>query len=134
VKVEALIFNIIAAFCFIAAIVYGFWAQEPIGTTALALSGGLTVLVGGFFWFISRRIDPRPEDRKDADIAEGAGELGFFPPSSYWPFGLALSAALMGLGMAFFYSWLMLIAAAALVITIGGLLFEYYVGQNASQG
>ncbi len=133
-KVEALIFNIIAAFCFIAAIVYGFWAQEPIGTTALALSGGLTVLVGGFFWFISRRIDPRPEDRKDADIAEGAGELGFFPPSSYWPFGLALSAALMGLGMAFFYSWLMLIAAAALVITIGGLLFEYYVGQNASQG
>jgi hypothetical protein len=133
VKVEALIFNIIAAFCFIAAIVYGFWAQEPIGTTALALSGGLTVLVGGFFWFISRRIDPRPEDRKDADIAEGAGELGFFPPSSYWPFGLALSAALMGLGMAFFYSWLMLIAAAALVITIGGLLFEYYVGQNAQQ-
>ena len=131
-KVEALIFNIIAAFCFIAAAVYGVWSREPIGTTALVLSGGLTVLVGGFFWFISRRIDPRPEDRKDADIAEGAGELGFFPPSSYWPFGLAVSAALMGLGLAFFYSWLILIAVAALLITIGGLLFEYYVGQNAS--
>ena len=133
-KVEALIFNIIAAFCFIAATVYGVWSREPIGTTALVLSGGLTVLVGGFFWFISRRIDPRPEDRKDADIAEGAGELGFFPPSSYWPFGLAVSAALMGLGLAFFYGWLILIAVAALLITIGGLLFEYYVGQNASQG
>ena len=130
-KVEALIFNIIAVFCFVAAIVYGVWSREPIGTTALALSGGLTILVGGFFWFISRRIDPRPEDRKDAEIAEGAGELGFFPPASYWPLGLAFSAAIVGLSLAFWYVWLIVIAAAALLITIGGLLFEYYVGQNA---
>ena len=132
-KVEALIFNIVGVACVIAAVVYGVWSREPIGTTALALSAGLTFLIGGFFWFISRRIDARPEDRKDADIAEGAGELGFFPPSSYWPFGLALSAGLMGLALAFFYSWLILIAAAALLITIGGLLFEYYTGQNAQQ-
>jgi Cytochrome c oxidase subunit IV len=133
VKVEALIFNVIAGFCFAAAIVYGLWAREPIGTTALALSGGLTILIGGFFWFVSRRIDPRPEDRKDAEIAEGAGELGFFSPGSYWPFGLAFSAAVMGLGLAFWYTWLIIIAAAALLITIGGLLFEYYVGQNRQE-
>jgi hypothetical protein len=133
VKVEALIFNIIALFCVLAAAVYGFWSHEPIGTTALVLSGGLTGLIGGFFWFVSRRIDARPEDRKDADIAEGAGELGFFSPGSYWPFGLALSAALMGLALAFFYAWLIVIAGVALMITIGGLLFEYYVGQNAQQ-
>ncbi len=132
-KVEALIFNIIAVFCVVAATVYGVWSREPIGTTALVLSGGLTGLIGGFFWFVSRRIDARPEDRKDADIAEGAGELGFFPPASYWPFALALSAALMGLALAFYYSWLILIAGAALLITIGGLLFEFYVGQNAQQ-
>ena len=130
-KVEALIFNGIAVFCFVLAVVYGFWAREPIGTTALVLSGGLTILVGGFFWFISRRIDPRPEDLKDADIADGAGELGFFSPGSYWPFGIALSAGLMGVALAYFYVWLIVIAAAALLITIGGLLFEYYVGQNA---
>ena len=132
-KVEALIFNLIAVFCFVAGAVYGVWAREPIGTTALVLSGGLTGLIGGFFWFVSRRIDARPEDRKDADIADGAGELGFFPPSSYWPFGLALSAGLMGLALAFFYSWLILIAGVALLISIGGLLFENYVGQNAQQ-
>ncbi|MFW3170756.1 cytochrome c oxidase subunit 4 [Geodermatophilus sp. CPCC 206100] len=130
-KVEALIFNGIAVFCLIAAVVYGVWSREPIGTTALVLSGGLTLLIGGFFWFISRRIDARPEDRKDADIADGAGELGFFSPSSYWPFALAASAGLMGVALAFFYAWLILLAAAALLITIGGLLFEYYVGQNA---
>ena len=130
-KVEWLIFTIIAFFCVAAAVVYGFWAQEPIGTTARALSGGLTGLIGGFFWFVSRRIDPRPEDRKDAEIAEGAGELGFFPPASYWPFGLALASAITGLGLAYWYVWLLLLGVAALLITIGGLLFEYYVGQNA---
>ena len=131
-KVESLIFGVIAFFCVAAAVVYGLWAHEPIGTTALVLSGGLTGLIGGFFWFVSRRIDARPEDRKDAEIADGAGELGFFSPSSYWPFALALAAAMMGLALAFWYSWFILIAAVALLITIGGLLFEYYVGQNAA--
>ena len=130
-KVEALIFNLITVFCIVAAVVYGFWSKEPIGTTALALSGGLTALIGGFFWFVSRRIDARPEDRKDADIADGAGELGFFSPGSYWPFGIALSTGLMGLALAFFYPWLIITAGVAILITVGGLLFEYYVGQNA---
>jgi hypothetical protein len=131
VKVEALIFNLIALFCVVAAVIYGVWSQEPIGTTALVLSAGLTALIGGFFWFVSRRIDARPEDRKDAEIADGAGELGFFSPGSYWPFGLALSAGLMGLALAFWFPWLIILAGIALLLTIGGLLFEYYVGQNA---
>jgi hypothetical protein len=131
VKVEALIFNLIAVFCIVAAAVYGIWSREPIGTTALVLSGGLTGLIGGFFWFVSRRIDARPEDRKDAEIAEGAGELGFFSPASYWPFAIALAAGLTGLGMAFWYYWLIAIGGVAILVTVGGLLFEYYVGQNA---
>ena len=130
-KVEALIFNVITVFCIVVAVIYGVWSREPIGTTALVLSGGLCALIGGFFWFVSRRIDARPEDSKDAEIADGAGELGFFSPGSYWPFGLALAAALMGLALAFYYPWLILIAGVALLLTIGGLLFEYYVGQNA---
>jgi cytochrome c oxidase subunit IV len=130
-KVEALIFNLVTVFCIVAGVIYGVWSREPIGTTALILSGGLTGLIGGFFWFVSRRIDLRPEDTKDAEIADGAGELGFFSPASYWPFGLALAASLMGLALAFYYPWLIAIAGAALLITIGGLLFEYYVGQNA---
>ena len=130
-KVEALIFNLIAVFCIVAAAVYGFWSREPIGTTALILSAGLTGLIGGFFWFISRRIDARPEDRKDAEIAEGAGERGFFSQSSYWPFTLALAAGITGLGLAYWYVWLVIIGVVALLVTIGGLLFEYYVGQNA---
>src|SRR3954453_5471491 len=112
---------IIAFFCAAAAVVYGLWAKEPVGTTALVLSGGLTGLIGGFFWFVSRRIDPRPEDRKDSEGAAGAGAPGFFPPFSYWPFALGLTAALLGIALAFFYVWLILIAAAALLVAVGGL-------------
>lgn len=129
-KVEAIIFNMLAVLFVIAAVVYGVLAGEPVGATAFALSAGLTGMIGMFFWFVSRRIDARPEDRKDAEIADGAGELGFFSPGSYWPLGLALSAGLMGLALAFYFWWLIVMAVAALLITIGGLLFEYYVGQN----
>ncbi len=67
---------------------------EWIGTVALLLCFALLCLMcGGFFWFVSRRIEPRPEDRPDAEIAEGAGEVGFFSPGSYWPFGMALAAS-----------------------------------------
>jgi hypothetical protein len=131
VKVEAAIFNIVSVVLVAFAVIYGFWAKEPIGTTALALSAGLTILVGGFFWFISRRIDSRPEDRKDADIADGAGELGFFSPASYWPITVAVSVGLTALGLAFFYPWLIITGAVAILLAVGGLLFEYYVGQNA---
>ena len=127
-KVEALIFNIIALFCFVAAAVYGIWSREPIGTTALVLSGGLTILVGGFFWFVSRRIDPRPEDRSDAEIAEAAGEFGFFSPGSYWPITLAGAASVIGIALAFVQVWLLVVGVLFLLFSIGGLLFEYHGG------
>src|SRR5690349_14097146 len=143
-KTEWKLFFGLNGFLFLMAALYGWWTWlnsggydhgkiEFVGFVALILSGLLMAMCGGYFWFVSRRIDLRPEDRPDAEIADGVGELGFFSPSSYWPFGLALSAASMGLALAFWYSWLIIIAAVALLVTIGGLLFEYYVGQNATQ-
>ena len=135
-KTEYKIFGVVSVFLYVACAVYAWWTWYDIGldwvgTIALLLSALLTTMCGGFFWFVSRRIDPRPEDRPDAEIAEGAGEIGFFSPGSYWPFGIALCAGLMGLALAFWYPWLVLIAGVMLLLTIGGLLFEYYVGQNA---
>jgi len=133
-KVEARVFLAIAAFLWVIAILYGIWTDkadghvEPAGLAALILSGGLLGIAGSFFWFVSRRIDPRPEDRPEAEIAEGAGELGFFSPGSYWPFGLALAATIIGTGLAFMQIWLALVGVIGLLGAIGGLLFEYYVG------
>lgn len=136
-KLEARIFLWIALFCFVIAGVYAWWTSHDLGEVewaglaALILSGGLLGLAGSFFWFVSRRIDARPEDRNDADIAEGAGELGFFSPGSYWPIGIALAATVTGFGMALVQFWLVGVGVVLILSAAGGLLFEYYVGNRA---
>ncbi len=113
---------------------YGIWTDQTRVTSrspaspALILSGGLLGISGSFFWFVSRRIDARPEDRGDAEIAEAAGELGFFSPGSYWPIGIAGAATVIGAGLAFVQVWLVIVGVLAILFTVGGLLFEYYIG------
>jgi hypothetical protein len=134
VKVEARLFLGVAFFLWLSAIAYGIWSHETqhhvevVGVVALILSGGLLGIPGGFFWFVSRRIDPRPEDRSDAEIAEAAGEVGFFSPGSYWPVGLAAAATVVGIGLAFAQAWLVIVGVLLLLFMVGGLLFEYYIG------
>ena len=99
-----------------------------IGLTALILSACLTGMCGGFFWFVARRIEPRPEDRPDAEISDGAGDVGFFSPGSYWPFGIAAAASVAGLGMVFWQWWLIAAGLVAVIFATCGLLFEYYTG------
>ncbi|MGH3925307.1 MAG: cytochrome c oxidase subunit 4, partial [Pseudonocardiaceae bacterium] len=105
-KVEARIFEIVTVFFFLCAVIYGLWSGgEPTGTVALTLTGGLTLIVGTYFRFVARRVRMRPEDNAEAEISDGAGELGFFSPGSYWPFGIALSASVAALAMAFAEWW-----------------------------
>lgn len=136
-KVEARVFDIVAIFGIVIAIIYavmtGIMTQdgvEPVGTVALLLSGGLALLVGSYFRFVARRIEPRPEDHEDAEISDGAGELGFFSPGSYWPVGLAAAAALTGLALAFWQPWFIIGSIVAVLITVGGLVFEYHTGPS----
>lgn len=136
-KLEARIFLWIALFCFVVAGIYAGWTNwnsggvEVAGTVALVLSGGLLGISGSFFWFVSRRIDARPEDRNDAEIAEGAGELGFFSPGSYWPIAIAFGAMVSAIGFATVQYWLIGMGVLVILYTTGGLLFEYYVGERA---
>ena len=63
--------------------------------------------------FIRRHGHLRPEDRFDATMADGEGEIAYFPAASMWPAG-------MGLGLIF--------AAIAAVwglwyLIVGGILF-----------
>ena len=128
-RVEARIFEIITAFFFLSAVVYGLWSGgEPVGTVALVLTGGLTLIVGTYFRFVSRRVRMRPEDNAEAEISDGAGELGFFSPGSYWPFGIALAATVVGFALAFAEWWLVALGVLALLAAIAGLVFEYHVG------
>jgi hypothetical protein len=101
-------------------------AHEPAGTAALFLTGGLALIVATYFRFVSRRLELRPEDNPSAEVSDGAGDVGFFSPGSYWPVGLAGSVALVGLSLAFMYFWAITIAGVILLISVGGLVFEYH--------
>ena len=133
-KTEYKLFAGVAAFLFSAAILYGFWTKgetgqmEWIGVVALILSGLLCSMCGTFFWFVSRRIELRPEDREDGEIAEGAGEIGFFSPGSYWPFGIALAASVAGLGLVFWMWWLIAAGLIMVIFAASAMVFEYYTG------
>jgi len=139
---EYRLFGLLSAFLFVAATVYWFWtkgaANTPgnaagpdwIGTTALVISGLLCLMVTASLFIVSRRIDLRPEDRADADMTEGAGEVGFFSPGSYWPFGIAVAGVVAGLGLVYWQAWLLAIGLIAVLVAAGGLLFEYYTGSR----
>jgi len=135
-KSEYKVFGIVTAFLFAACALYWWWSNHDlggpdyVGVVALALSGLLCAMCGGYFWFVSRRIDLRPEDRDEAEIIDGAGEVGFFSPGSYWPFGLGVAALTAGLGLVYWQIWLLAAGLIAVLLATGGLLFEYYSGSR----
>jgi hypothetical protein len=124
-KVEGYLFAFIAVFLGGVDIVYWFTSHDPTGTTALALGCGLGLLVASYLLFTARRMEPRPEDLDDADISDGAGELGFFSPYSWAPLWCGLAAATCFLGLVFGW-WLFIIGFAFAIPAIGSMLFEYY--------
>jgi len=128
-RVEAWIFLALSGFFFLATIIYAFFAgsSEPVGVVALALTTGLSLIIGSFLLFSARRLEAaRPEDNEDAYVSDGAGDLGFFSPGSLWPFGMALAAAVTAVATAFLLSWLMVIGIGFLLVTVCGLQFEYH--------
>jgi hypothetical protein len=130
-KVEGWLFAAGFFFFAIAAVIYGVLAEEPVGTVALAFTAGLAFLVGYYLLFTARRIDPRPEDSSTAEIEEGAGELGFYSPHSWWPLPVAFFAAVAFLGVVVGW-WLFIIGAVGGALAVIGLVFEYYRGEPAA--
>ena len=115
----------LSIFYAIVAVIYWLVGGEPVGITAIALSGGLALIVGFYLWFTARRLgNVLPEDNQQGEIADSAGELGFFSPHSWWPLPVALSICAVGTGLIIGW-WLVLIAVGFLFISIVGLVLEY---------
>ena len=136
--IEARLFEFLTAFFILSAVVYGvltgmfqYGGVEWAGVTALVLTSGLTLITGTFFRFVARRLDTRPEDYEDAEISDGAGELGFYSPHSWWPLAVAFFAALTFTGIVIGW-WLFIIGAFGAGLAVIGLVFEYYRGEPAA--
>ena len=110
--------------------VYWYFSRDEIGTTALALTGGMAFLISFYALYTSKRVYPRPEDRLDAEMDEADPEYGFYSPHSWWPLAVAVPTVMIVLGL-IFAVWLIVLGVAALVLGLVGLLFEYYRGEFA---
>ncbi|AKH81978.1 cytochrome C oxidase subunit IV [Streptomyces sp. CNQ-509] len=131
-KIQGHMFGWLAAFVLVAAIVYGYWSKEPVGTTALFLAFGLTAMIGYYLVFTARRVDTGAQDNKEAEVADDAGELGFFSPHSWQPLSLAIGGALAFLGIVLNW-WLLYFSIPVILVGLYGWVFEYYRGADQNQ-
>src|SRR5215203_3089332 len=125
-KAEAWVFGTSAIFVAVVAPGYWFLSEDPTGTSALVMTALLFGMVTLYLGFHASRMDPRPEDRKEGEIADGAGELGFFPPYSWWPLWCGATLAVIVYGTALGAWWLVAIGMGLGVLALSGLVFEYY--------
>lgn len=121
----------IAVFYAIVDVTYFKLSGEVVGSLAILLSTLLALLIGFYFLVIDRRTGGfLPEDNFDGEIADRAGELGFFSPHSWWPLPLAFFMTLAGLGVLLGW-WLTIMAVAGLLISIFGFVMQYQRGKSS---
>lgn len=130
-KAETWIFGLNAVFFVLVAPAYWWISYDPTGTAALVMTALLTLLITFYLGFHASKMEPRPEDTATAEIADGAGELGFFPPYSWWPLWCASTLAVCVLAVAFGHWWLFIIGVGLGSIALAGWIFEYYIGEHA---
>lgn len=127
-KPERLVFWFIAVFFAVVSPIYWFMTGEIAGTFVLAFSGLLGAMIAGYLTIASRGFDARPEDRRDAEVYEAAGEVGFFPPHSTWPVVCALVVTLIFLGPGVEQPWITIVALGIGIWAVSGWVLEYYRG------
>lgn len=119
------LFAFLSVFYVIMTVVYWYLTAEAVGVACMLLSAALAGMISFYVWFTQKRIGVTlPEDNLTAEIADGAGELGFYSPHSWWPLPVAFCMVLAGLGLIIGW-WLTLIAIGGLVISIIGFVTEY---------
>ena len=128
-KIEGYLFAFLFGFLALMGAIYLVLSGDPSGGVPLWFSAGLALITGYYLLYTARRMGPRPEDRPEADIEEGAGEVGFFPPHSWWPLWLALGATITFAGV-IFGLWLVLMGATFTIVALTGFVLEYYVKEQ----
>lgn len=124
-KVNWRLFAFLSVFYVIMTVIYYYVGGEAVGITGMLLSACLAGMVAFYVWFTQKRIGTAiPSDNEDAEIADDAGELGFYSPHSWWPLPVGLSACALSLSLVIGW-WLSLISVGALIISIIGMVTEY---------
>ncbi len=122
-KIESYVLLFMAAFGAVICAVYWFTSYEDAGSIMLGAFGLLGLLPGGYYYWWSRRMSPRPEDDPEATQAQGAGVVGAFPSTSIWPFVLGAAALLIALSLVFGF-WTAIFGFTLAVSAVIGVIVE----------
>jgi hypothetical protein len=136
-RVEALFLLFLGVFFGVVGIVYWFWSYEDgggmmlLGTSLLGFLPGLYYFFWHkrsegkwiFFWGRRQGAGPRPSDRDDASLEDGAGIIESFPGSSIWPFVLGMGAFLTVLSLVFGV-WLTFLGVPLILTALVGVTAE----------
>lgn len=127
-KPERYVFWFIAVFFGVVTPVYWFMAGEIAGTFVLGFAALVGALIAVYLTIAARGFDARPEDRRDAEVYEAAGEVGFFPPHSMWPVTGALVVTLIFLGPGVEQAWITILGLGIGIWAVSGWVLEFYRG------
>jgi len=136
-KVESLFLLFLGAFFAGIGLWYWFWGYEDGGAVMLLGATLLGFLPGSYYFFWHRRFHghkyffwgsmpapgERPEDREDAEMADGAGNVQSFPSSSIWPFVMGMGAFCTVLAMVFGI-WLVFLGIPLILTALTGVTAE----------
>jgi hypothetical protein len=136
-KISAVFLIFLGAFFGLIGLVYWFWSYEDGGSVMLLGATLLGFLPGLYYYFWHRRfhghkyffigkideVGDRPDDREDAEMADGAGTIDSFPGSSIWPFVMGMGAFGTVLALVF-GSWLAFIGVPLILTALIGVTAE----------
>ncbi|MFY9325883.1 MAG: cytochrome c oxidase subunit 4 [Candidatus Nanopelagicales bacterium] len=114
-----------AAFYFAVGTIYYFFTKEPVGSTAILLTGGLSLLIAFYVLFTNKRIGYQPEDNYEGQISEAESDYGFYSPQSWWPMLVAGAAAITFVGFVV-TPWIFVLGLGFVIFSVTGWLFEYW--------
>ena len=114
------------------AIVYGILTdfKELVGFPAILLTGGMSIMIGGYLFLHNRSVGRMASDEDDGEIADEAYEYGFYSPWSWWPLVVAAGAAVCFMGLAVGF-WIVPFGGVVAIVGLVGLVFEYDRGPFA---
>ncbi|MGN6414741.1 cytochrome c oxidase subunit 4 [Flexivirga sp.] len=126
-RTETRLFAFWTVFFLVVAVIYAWftYGHELAGTAALVVTALISGVLTLYLWWTGRKTDERPEDDSGGEIAETAGDYGYFAPHSIWPPLLAVTASIACFGIAIGW-WLVLLDVPLAFFAVIGWTFEHF--------
>lgn len=131
-KLLSNIFGLIGIFLIPVGIVYGLMTHfsEWAGFPAILATAVMCLFLWYFLSFTDKHHPDMPYENLEGEIADGAGDYGFYSPWSWWPLFIGFSCSIAVVGLAVDW-WIVLLAIPFAATAVIGWVYEYNRGDHA---